>query len=69
MGSTWWAIAGGTHSDITTLYPKHFNQSHSGTHIMEGCIAASVNYDSYWILPINRLNKEDLFQSSAALQK
>ena len=47
MDSSQWVIAGDTHSDIVTLYLKHFHQSHSPTHIKEGCITGYVNYDGY----------------------
>ena len=31
----------------STLYPKHFHQSHSCMHIKKGCITKCVDYGSY----------------------
>ena len=42
MGSTYWAIAADTNSDIVTLYLKHFSQSHSCIHIKEGYICVQI---------------------------
>ena len=77
MNSAYWAIAGGIHSNIATSYPKHFDQSHGCMHIKEGCISVCVhvcvcvcvNYGSYRMCQIIRLDKHILVQSSIALQK
>ena len=42
MGSTYWAIAADTKSDIVTLYLKHFNQSHCCIYIKEGYICVQI---------------------------
>ena len=69
IGLTYWVIVGETHSDIVILYSKYFHQSHSCMHIKERCIAACVNYGSYWKCQIFKLGKQDLFQSLFSFRK
>ena len=57
----------GSQSHTVTLYLKYSDQSHSCIHIKEG-YTTCVNYGSYRMSHIIWLEKQNLFQTSIALQ-